>query len=382
MGVSVCNIIEDGRFGGAQARIIAVAEGLRNEGIDTIVVLPKDDSGVFQLMLTRKRVKSIPTTLHRSSRNMRELVRYFLYFIPELIWLVRIFRREKVDIVHCNGSWQIKGVIAGKISGKRVLWHLNDTRRVLIIDLVSYLAGKYLCDAFIFAAQRVQKHYLSSKSIARKRHFEIQAPVDTEVFDPGRVKSEKGLEENGYYSIITIGNVNPAKGIQYFIEMACLLNKQFENLRFCIVGPIFRQQENYSQKLRVMINKSKTKNISFRGWVKDIRPILKAAHIYVCSSVHEASPTSVWEAMAMGKPIVATDVGDVARFITDGENGFVVPPRNSKALADKVEILLKDEKRRRKFSERGRNLAVEHLDIDVCVKKHAQAYKCVLGMEA
>jgi glycosyltransferase involved in cell wall biosynthesis len=382
MGLRVCNIIEDGRFGGAQARIIAVADRLRNKGIETIVVLPKDDSGVFQLMLSQKKLQTIPIRLHRSSRNIPQLIRHFFYFIPELICLIRILKREKVDIVHCNGSWQIKGVIGGKLTGKKVLWHLNDTRRIRIIDLFSYLAGKYLCDAFIFAAKRVRDYYLSNKSIARKPHFEIQAPVDTEVFDPDRVKPEKGLERNGYYSVVTIGNVNPAKGIEYFVEMVSLLNEKFENLWFCIVGPHFLEQGKYSRKLNIMIKKGGFKNIFFRGWVKDVRPILKAANIYVCSSVHEASPTSVWEAMAMGKPIVATDVGDVARFIMDGENGFVVPPRNSEALAEKVEILLRDEKRRRKFSERVRNLAVEHLDIDVCVKKHAQAYRYVLGMKA
>jgi glycosyltransferase involved in cell wall biosynthesis len=381
MGLRVCNIIEDGRFGGAQARIIAVAEGLSKEGIKTIVVLPKDGSGVFQLMLTQKKLQTIPIRLHRLSRNTRHLINYFLFFIPELICLVKILNREKVDIVHCNGSWQIKGVIAGKLAGKKVFWHLNDTRRIRIIDLFSFLAGKYLCDAFIFAAKRVRDHYLSKKSIARKPHFEIQAPVDTEVFDPDKVKPEKGLGQNGYYSVITVGNVNPAKGIEYFVEMACLLNKKFENLWFCIVGPHFLEQGKYSRKLNIMIKKGGSKNIFFRGWVKDVRPVLKAANIYVCSSVHEASPTSVWEAMAMGKPIVATDVGDVARFIMDGENGFMVPSRNSKALADKVEILLRDEKRRRKFSERVRNLAVEHLDIDVCVKKHAKAYRYVLGMK-
>lgn len=380
--LKVANVIMEGRFGGPQARIVAVAERLKDDGIETIVVLPKNGSGLFYKKLTKKNILTRRLNLHRLTRQKSHLVKFIAFFIPELFSLYRLFRKERVDIVHCNGSWQVKGVIAGKLAGAKVVWHLNDTRRIRIIDLFSYLAGKYLCDAFIFAAKRVRDHYLSKKSIARKPHFEIQAPVNTEVFDPDKVNPEKGLGQNGYYSVITIGNVNPAKGIEYFVEMAGLLNKKFENLWFCIVGPHFLEQGKYSRKLNIMIKKGGSKNIFFRGWVKDVRPLLKAANIYVCSSVHEASPTSVWEAMAMGKPIVATDVGDVARFIMDGENGFMVPPRNSKALADKVEILLRDEKRRRKFSERVRNLAVEHLDIDVCVKKHAKAYRYVLGMKA
>ena len=82
----------------------------------------------------------------------------------------------------------------------------------------------------------------------------------------------------------------------------------------------------------------------------------------------------------MGKPIVSTDVGDVARFIKDGENGFIVPPRSSKSLVEKLEILLRDRKLRRKFSENVRRIAIEHLDIDICVKKHIQVYHHILGL--
>lgn len=77
----------------------------------------------------------------------------------------------------------------------------------------------------------------------------------------------------------------------------------------------------------------------------------------------------------MAKPIVSTDVGDVARFIKDGENGFIGPIKDAAALADKVEIFIKNKELRKKFGKKARRVAVKYLDINVCAKKYATFYK-------
>jgi glycosyltransferase involved in cell wall biosynthesis len=379
MGLKVANVIEEGRYGGPQSRIVSVAERLINYDIETTVIFPQEESQVFCEKLKEKGVKLHVVTLHHLTRDIGDLINYFLYFVPEATRLVKILKREKVDIVHCNGSSQIKGIIAGRLVGTRVIWHLNDTRRVKIINLFATSVGKYLCDGFIFASKRAQKACLLDGYSGKKPYFEIQAPVDTRIFDPDIVKLDQHMVQNGYLSIVTVGNVNRAKGLEYFIQMACLLNKKFHNLLFYIVGRLFPEQQKYSRRLMALIERSGIKNVFFRGWVKDVRPVLKSADVYVCSSVHEASPMSVWEAMAMAKPIVAADVGDVAEFIIDGEDGFIVPTQNSEALAEKVAILLADENLRHRFSEKVRRTAVEQLDVDRCVKKHAQAYRCIVG---
>jgi glycosyltransferase involved in cell wall biosynthesis len=64
--------------------------------------------------------------------------------------------------------------------------------------------------------------------------------------------------------------------------------------------------------------------------------------VYVCSSLAESSPVAVWEAMAMARPVVSTDVGDVPRHIADGENGYVVPVGDHAALAARALRLIED----------------------------------------
>ncbi len=84
---------------------------------------------------------------------------------------------------------------------------------------------------------------------------------------------------------------------------------------------------------------------------------------------------TVFEAMAMAKPIVSTDVGDVSQLITNGENGFVVPVRDASALAEKVTLLIESEELRKKFGSKVRQVAIDHLDIEICARRHAEFYR-------
>ena len=121
-------------------------------------------------------------------------------------------------------------------------------------------------------------------------------------------------------------------------------------------------------------------NLVFYGRSSDVASVLKAADIFVCSSVSEASPMSVWEAMSMARPIVSSNVGDVAKFIKDRENGFVVPVKNPAALAEKAGMLIENRDLRRIFGEKARDVAIQYLDVEICVRKHAEFYRQVMKM--
>lgn len=85
----------------------------------------------------------------------------------------------------------------------------------------------------------------------------------------------------------------------------------------------------------------------------DIPEILRAADVYLSASLFEGTSNSVMEAMNAGLPVVATDVGDNARLVLDGQNGFLCPPRDPAALADKLQTLLADPSRRLEMGRSG-----------------------------
>ena len=82
--------------------------------------------------------------------------------------------------------------------------------------------------------------------------------------------------------------------------------------------------------------------------------------------------------MAMEKPIVSTDVGDVCQFINDGVNGFIVPVGDVRQLAEKIAILIENPSIRSEFGKRARITAIEKLDLTIAVRRHVEVYRAVL----
>ena len=89
---------------------------------------------------------------------------------------------------------------------------------------------------------------------------------------------------------------------------------------------------------------------------------------------YTSSPTSIWEAMAAGKPIVTTDVGSVSTYIKDGESGFIVPVNDHDQLFEKTVKLINDKSLRVKFGNNAREIAHKSLNISSAASKHANIY--------
>lgn len=376
--IRVANIIEEGRYGGPQARILAVAERLKPDGIESVIICPANESERFYAEVIKRRVPIRRLQLHRLSKSLHKIAQYILTFPEEVYFLYRLLELDKIDIVHCNSARQFKGVVAGWLAGKKVIWHLNDTWNPTAILSFFYLAAQ-LADCFILSGKRVQEYYFDRYFMARKPSKIIHPPVDCDIFNPGNVSPDQVVSTSLGKKVVTVGNINPAKGYEYFIEAASYLCAFDEPVKCVIVGSYYPPQRRYFQKLNSLVVDKKLVNVHFAGASDCVQSILKAADVFVCSSIFESGPMSVWEAMAMGKAIVSTDVGDVRQFIQDGVNGFVVPTKNSKALADKIDILLKDARLRESFGAKARATAVKYLDISICARKHAEFYRQVLG---
>ncbi len=105
---------------------------------------------------------------------------------------------------------------------------------------------------------------------------------------------------------------------------------------------------------------------------------LREATVYVCASWSEASPTAVWEAMATGLPVIATDVGDVSRFIKDGETGFVVPPGADNLIAEKIMWVLDNPDHAKEMGGRARTVALANFDHVKTAQLHKSFYQELL----
>ena len=378
--MKVANIIEEGRLGGPQIRIAEVARCLKAHGIETTVVYPQYQSDLFRQRLEAYGIRNVRLPLHRLTKDKTHLLAYFSFFFYEIIFLYLFFKREQFDIIHCSGgSWQFKGIIAGRLAGSKTLWHLNDTGMSGFFRWIFRLIAPKFADGLIVAGKRVRDYYIEQLSLGSMPIFEIQAPVDTQYYDPFSAGYDETISKADGLKIVTVANINPTKGLDYFMHMAAYLNRHYERLNFFIVGPVYDTQKRYSKILHELADSLKLNNLHFYGSCRDVPSILKAADIFVCTSISESGPMSVWEAMSMGKAIVSTDVGDVARFLKNEETGFVVPIKDTEALANKVSVLVENPDIRERFGKKAREAACKYLDVAVTARKHMEAYKTVLN---
>jgi glycosyltransferase involved in cell wall biosynthesis len=376
--LKVANIIEEGRWGGPQRRISLVADRARGAGIYTVVLLPKYDSEEFQKTLTDSKVEYRALPIHRLSRKYTALILYMFTILTDVFFIYRELKKGKYDLLHASGgAWQFKGPVAAYLAGVKVVWHLNDSSMPTSVIQIFRLLGRY-ADAFFISAKKSHDHYLLNSKLENRQCFLIPAPVDTTKFDPLNTIGNADIARLPFPRILTVGNINPIKGLEILVETAIELKKNLEEFSIIIVGAILDTQKEYYLQLTNKIRQEElTGYIHFLGLRQDIPEIMAACDIYVCSSHAESSPMSVWEAMSMEMAVISTDVGDVTRNLTAGSDGEIIEPGDASMLADKLLLLSRDSKLREKLGKKARARVIKTLDLDVISEKTARAYSQV-----
>jgi glycosyltransferase involved in cell wall biosynthesis len=119
--------------------------------------------------------------------------------------------------------------------------------------------------------------------------------------------------------------------------------------------------------------------VRFLGYRSDIPELLANSDALVLPSLYEGLPLAVLEAMAAGKPVVATSVGGTDEAVVDGETGFLVPPRDSDALAAAIRRVIQDDVLAQRLGANGRARVAAHFRVEAMVQQVAGVYDEVLG---
>jgi len=102
--LKIANVTKEGGFGGSRMWIWAVSGRLKDLGFDQIVVFPALDSDRFYEELNQQRIETRRIVLHRLTKEKNHLIKFVVLFILEIVSLYKLFKKEGVDIVHCNNS--------------------------------------------------------------------------------------------------------------------------------------------------------------------------------------------------------------------------------------------------------------------------------------
>ena len=180
------------------------------------------------------------------------------------------------------------------------------------------------------------------------------------------------------WHIVSVGRLTTEKGHQYLIEALYLLNTKFNRQNFTATilgdGALKTDLEQLANRYRL------SDQIQMPGFCDDIFPMLSTAHLFVLPSLHESSPNALIEAMGVGLPCIASEVGGVLNLIDHQENGLLIPSRSNEALAEAINRLLTDRELAAYLGRNARRSIEEMFDNDKSIHQLEAVYQDCLCM--
>lgn len=310
-----------------------------------------------------------------------------------LIQLARLIRRERYDFVHVHTPIAAAlGRAAARLSGARPVvlytahgFYFHDRmrpwlRRVLIWQ--ERLFGQ-LCTDFLFTVspedqvtalhERItdvgRTHCLNSLGIDLERFGSVPAT--------GLQRSDIGLSEEDRV-IAYVGRLVREKGVIELLEAMAVVRQRMPHTRLMVVGDTLESDRGtgIQREIRALLAKHELgESVVFLGFRSDVPALLHLADLFVLPSYREGMPLTILEAMAAGKPIVATNVRGCREEVVKGLTGILVAPQDPRSLSEAILSLLAAPERAKAMGLAGRAHAEKAFDQRRVLEEEVEAYR-------
>ncbi|HIE30269.1 TPA: glycosyltransferase family 1 protein [Candidatus Poribacteria bacterium] len=364
--------------GGAPEVVMLLAEKLNKEKISTqiisgLTIHPQQDIDAYEKR-TGVQIHFIP-----SLRRQPSLVKDVL----ALITLYLAIRRINPDIVHTHTSKAgILGRIAAALCKVPIIIHSPhghvfygyfgrlQNSFILLVERLTAL----LTDRIITLTQQGKRDHVRARIAPPEKFVPIHCGIDLSRFSDVEVSQKEKRQELNipeFSPIVgTVSRLEPIKGQEYFIQSSALVARKYPDTTFVVVGDGLLEA-----KLKQMANDlGIRKNLLFLGYRQDVPELMSIFDIFVLPSLNEGLGRVLIEAMAAGKPVVATRVGGIPDVVLDEVTGLLAPPRNSHRLAEFVLRLLENKDLAHKMGRAGKIRAAA-FDVRRMVEKTETLYQ-------
>ena len=297
-------------------------------------------------------------------------------FDPWVIFkLVRVMKKEKVDLVHTHlFTANLWGRIAAKLAGVPVVSSehgMDIWRKRLHLTLDQMLTR--VNRKIVFVSEGVKNFYKSRNHSLNGKGRVIHNGINIAQFQPRidrqAVRKSLGLGESDKVVGI-VGRLVPEKAHVDFIEAIEILRQEQEEIKGLIVG-----EGTLLGALQKRVKVAGLEHhVLFTGFRSDLPALYQAMDIFVMTSLREGFPLTILEAMAAGVPVIATAVGGVKECIEDGEDGLLIPPGDSTALAGAISRVLKDPSFAEFMIRNAKRKVQSHFSVERMVKEHESLY--------
>lgn len=343
-------------WGGQEIRIFEESKRMIQNGHKVILAAPQ-----HSMIYKKFKEHNIPAFQAEFQKKNPVSILKFISIINEI----------KPDIVNTHSSsdsWVAS--IAAKLSKcKPKIIRTRHLSTPISKTFTSRIVYDILPDAVMTTGESIKQRMVSHNNFHADKIFPVPTGVDIRRFDPSKVKPS--LPKKGFL-IGTIGVLRDWKGHNYFLESIPIISKQIPDAVFYIVG-----EGPWYPKLEKIVNELNIHNkVIFTGHREDIPEILASLDVVIHPSfAGEGVPQSLLQAMAMEKPIVASDAGSIKEIIINGKTGFLIAPRDANAIAEKVLELYNNAGLRDNFGKNARKFVEENHSFEKMIEKIELLYE-------
>jgi len=315
------------------------------------------------------------------------------YLAPRIIYLPFAFLMgiylcavKKIDTIVCQGPLTegLIGVFLKFLFRKELIIEIHGdwsegpflNKKRVFTPLLKILVPKFGSMALRKADKiRTLTRIASNEMKARypgKKYFVFPTFTDIDIF-----LDEKNTSFEKY--ILTVAVLSPIKDIETLIAAFEGVHEKFPEFKLMVVGDgpsledlRFKISSYARGSGRTQYDLRLENYIILKGKLSldEVKEVMKNCYVFALPSLSEGFGRVFIEAMALGKPVIGTTVGGVPEIIHEGENGFLIEPKNSKVLSEKLEMLIRDEGLTKKMGEAGRKFVSENFSNQKYIKKY------------
>lgn len=336
--IKVCQVVSDTNIGGAGRYLLNYLKYFDREKYKVSVVIPQN-SKLLEFVATYSEVDiyEIPYMADKSYDSKCVKI------------LSNLFKKEKFDILHTHASLSAR--IAGRIAKVKTVIstrHCIEPCGKTFTSLIKGILNNALCDYYIAVSDAVAENLLNcgiNKRKIKTVYNGVEPMLEIDAQYKEEIRKKYGVEETPVFGIFA--RLEEVKGHRYFIEAAKKYLKKGNEGTFLIVG-----DGTLAEELKELAKD--TPQIKFCGYVKDTKELLNIADVNVISSESEAMSLAILEAMSLGKPTIATNVGGNPQLIKSYVNGILTEYKDADGMCIAFEKMANDTELYKKCSENSK----------------------------
>ncbi len=350
-----------------------IIQMLLDNGFEVTTVAPNDEFMEY--------LKDFPQVKHISLKYLSRKSLNPLTDLSLILELGQIYKRIQPDVtIHYTIKPNIYGSIAAYRTGHKCISVVTGLGYTFIHNGLIGFISKMLYRIALKTNQKVifennddRLLFIDQKIMTANKAISVKGcGIDTHHFSPREILNpDKDI-------FLFIGRLLYDKGIREYVRAAEIVKKKHPHAQFWIAGNI--DEENPAAITRRDLDQWIRKGvIEYKGFVHDVRDLIQQSSCVVLPSYREAIARALQEGMAMGKPVISTDVAGCREAVDDGKNGFLVPVRDAVALSKSMTNFMSlNQDRRKEMGENGRAKVLGQFDERIIAEDYRKIIEDIL----